>query len=816
MDSKKSYIPLKVFVSYLALAALVAIAGWILYSQNNVFSATENKIAVENNRVLKVSNLLSNMYKAESLARVTIQSDSGQDFKDYLIQAHSLQSEIDSLKLLGANKQQIILLDSVKYLLSIKTANIRKLKAIKNKANDEVAVKNAIDNITRMEGSLRKLRLDDFVKDPEILGEYEKSVLVRYVDYMNQNIPNDSTNTLSQKALDSVLIASKALLSEVKRETAKRKQSLNSEENKLLQNELSISSQLRKILSEIEREIIINTTKSNAKKEVALKKTNEIVSVAAIIGFLLTVFFSILILNDFSKTQSYKKQLEAAKITAEKLLKNREQLISTVSHDIKTPLSTIMGYTELLGNSELNNKQSHYTDTIKGSSEYISNLVQDLLDFTQIEAGKITIETIPFSLTAIITEVARSIQSVYSTKAIELIIEIEDTLIRKVMGDPFRLRQILTNIIGNAYKFTEAGTIQVKAKTDTANNAIIITVADSGIGIREENQAVIFEEFTQADKNIEKKYGGTGLGLTISRKMAEILGGSLTLSSTYGKGSTFQIQLPLVYEPAVFQRSNSMKGGIEIPPADMPITVLIIDDDSSLQKLTAEVLRQNNYDTISFDSASAALEAIRITDFDIIISDIQMPGMDGFAFIEALRNTTGTKYNNQPIIALTGRTDLSTDVYKKAGFETLVRKPYSPFVLVKTIAAIINQTDIPENIAPEDLFDPDRAYSLSSLKMFIPNDKNALNEVLLSFVTATKESMAIVETALVQKDYTLVKETAHKMHTMFRQLQATEISLILKRLELDELSDKEMTVVLENLKEKITVLMAQIEKDLVV
>lgn len=810
MVSKKSYIPLKVFVSYLALAALIATVGWILYSENTVFSRTENTIAVENSRVLKVSSLLSNMYKTESLARVTIQTDSKKDFSAYLKQAHSLQSEIDSLKLLVSNRQQTILLDSVKYLLSIKTANIRQLKTIKSRANDEIAVKNAISNITRMEGSLHKLRLEDFVKDPSTLGEYQKSVLVKYVAYMNQNIPNDSTNTLSQKALDSVLVASKALLSDVKRETAKRKQSLNSEESKLLQNELSLSSQLRKILSEIEREIIINTTKSNVKKEAALKKTNEIVSIAALIGFLLTVFFSLLILNDFSKTQSYKKQLEAAKITAEKLLKNREQLISTVSHDIKTPLSTIVGYAELLGNSELTNRQSHYADTIKGSSEYISKLVQDLLDFTQIEAGKITIESIPFSLNGIITEVAKGIQSVYADKSIHLIIETEDSLNKKIVGDPFRLRQILSNIIGNAYKFTENGSIRIEVKVDEVKNMVIIRVADSGIGIKEENQDLVFEEFTQADKNIEKKYGGTGLGLTISKKMTEILGGSLSLKSSFGKGSTFEIRLPLLFD-------ESALSGTALTPTIDPghgLMILIIDDDSSIQKLTAEVLRQNNYRTLSFSNARAALEAIKTTDFDLIISDIQMPGMDGFAFITELRANSSTKYGQQPIIALTGRTDLETEAYTQAGFTTLIRKPYSPQLLLQIVQAVINNTSIPVAVAAEEFNDPEKPYSLSSLQSFIPNDKNALKEVLLSFITGTKENMEGLERAVMKKDLGTVKEIAHKMHTMFRQLQATAISPILKKLETENYSVEEMEPVLNDLKSKTAVFLLQIEKDL--
>lgn len=220
-------------------------------------------------------------------------------------------------------------------------------------------------------------------------------------------------------------------MSTVKIKTEKKKESLNFEENKLLKNEIAISEQLRKVLSIIEREIIINSIKNNSLKEKSLKKINDIVTASALIGLFLTVFFSILIVSDYSKSQVYKKQLEIANFKTKNLLKSREQLISTVSHDLKTPLSTIIGYTELLGNSEVNNKQSYFIKNIKNSSDYITQLVQDLLDFSQIEAGKITIEKVPFLLPEIMEEVAKSIQTVYKNKNIELNITFDERLNKK-------------------------------------------------------------------------------------------------------------------------------------------------------------------------------------------------------------------------------------------------------------------------------------------------------------------------------------------------------------------------------------------------
>ena len=808
MDNKKSYIPIKVFVSYLVLVLLFGSVGWFLYSENKSFSSTERSFTEKNGSILKVSNVLSDLYKTESLARIAIQSESEKDFKNYVAKTTALKVDIDSLKAAVSTPYQITLLDSVQVLLSKKIQNIQQLKAIKNKTEDEIAVSNAISDLTKMESSMRKLQLEDFAKNPSMMGDYERNVLKKYVAYLNQNIPDDSTNTLSKKASDSILSVSKMLLNEVQKETANKKKLLSLEENKLLQNELSISDQLRKVLGIIEREIILNTTKSYLGREESLKKTNQIVTTAAIIGLLLTLFFLILILNDFSKTQSYKKQLEAANLKAKKLLTSREQLISTVSHDLKTPLSTIIGYTELLGNSDLNTKQLHFTKNIKGSSDYISKLVQDLLDFTQIEAGKISIEKIAFSLPDIITEVSNSIQSVYNQKPIQLIIEIDPNLHQKIIGDPFRLRQILSNIIGNAFKFTEEGFIKIEANIHSETDTMIILIEDSGIGIADKNQQLIFEEFTQADEKIEKKYGGTGLGLTISKKMVAILGGELHLKSKLGTGSIFEIQIPLIFDTQL-SRSET---GIEI--SKKQYTAIIIDDDQNLLQLTTEVLRQQQYLVFPFDKAQDALSWIKNNDFDFIITDIQMPVMDGFSFLKELQNKTISNYENQPIIAVTGRNDIDLEHYQNSGFTTVIRKPYTPKTVLATIKAILDNSEIPAVLPvmshPKNTT---KTYTLKPLKLFLADDKEALKEILESFMTNTIESLNELEQAATESNFEEIKNIAHKMNPMFKQIKALDISIILDQLELEDLSSDEIKQAVSDLKNKLKALFIHLEKE---
>ncbi|MCV2486689.1 ATP-binding protein [Flavobacterium sp. SH_e] len=814
METKRSYTAIKVLFSYVALLALVVTVGWFLYSENVVYNKLEDKIALEKTKILRVSKLYSNVYKTESLARQTIQNNSEKDFKNYLIETDSLRKRIDTLKQIVTTEYQKTLLDSVNYFLAEKTENIKQLREIKNKADDETSVNTAIDEITKMEFNLRKLELQDFTKNPNQLGSYQRSVLQQYVDYLNSNIPDDSTNTLSKKASDSILANSKKLLSSVKLKAEKKKESLNFEENKLLQNEIAISDQLRKILRIIEREIIINSIKNNSLKEKSLKRVNEIVTASAVIGLLLTLFFSILIVSDYSKSQLYKKQLEIANFKTKNLLKSREQLISTVSHDLKTPLSTIVGYSELLGNSDVNTKQSYFIKNIKNSSEYITQLVQDLLDFSQIEAGKISIEKVPFSLPEIIEDVARNIQTVYKQKDIDLIINVDEKFQKRIVGDPFRLKQILTNIVGNAYKFTEEGHIRIAAYAND-EQSFTISIQDTGIGIEKANQKLVFEEFAQANEGIEKKYGGTGLGLSICQKIISILGGSLSLDSIFGKGSTFTIQLPLLFDNS--QTAPIVSNEIKSKPSKntKKQTFIVVDDDINLLNLTTGVLKQEQHHVFSFTNPAKALETIKNTRFDFVITDIQMPEIDGFLFLEKLRELPEANFKNQPVIALTGRTDLDLSVYKNAGFTTVVKKPYSPKILLETIQHILDHEEVPATEFLEtESNNSSQMYSLDTLKDFLGQDESALKEVLNSFIETSIENLGFLKTAVQEKNHEEIKSIAHRIAPMFKQIQANEIGELLKNLEKEDLNTIDLESTYADLKEKVQVLFDGLKQEI--
>ncbi|MDG3583054.1 hybrid sensor histidine kinase/response regulator [Galbibacter pacificus] len=788
MKKTKSRIPLKVFLSYLALASLVVIVGGMVYKEISSFAQAQRDETVEKNKILRIGKLLTLMYESESFARSAIQSNTQEPYISFLRKNDSISIQIDSLKQLIDEAYQSKLLDSVNHLLAQKVKNINELRELRINDTSEKSIETTIEKLTNIEEKLGRLSLKDFVENPDSLDPATREMLMERVAIYNRYIPRDSSNSVDEKTLDSIVTASREMLQDIKEKASTQKLSLAVKERQLLRNDLTTSQQLRQILTAFEDDFINDARLLNMEREKVLQRSIRVITVAAIIGAVLVIVFSIIILRDSWRSQQYKKQIEDSNEHNKLLLKSREQLISMVSHDLRTPLSTILGYTQLLKDAKLNEKESHYTDRIKNASSYVTQLVDDLLDFTKLEAGKIHLERVSFNLNNLINETAESVQSLYRSKEIKLIIDADPEINKLLLGDPFRVKQILSNLIGNAYKFTSEGSITVKTrlKTNSENKQFItLSVIDTGIGIKKEKQKIIFEEFTQAESDTEKKYGGSGLGLTISRKLADLLDGHLYLESKEGKGSTFSFVFPAEFSHQEATETTHPKHEKAILK-DKHYTAIVIDDDETLLQLNKEVLEEHNIQVYPFNNGKDALENIQNITYDFIITDIQLPTFNGFYFAETLRSDVKYHYKDQPIIAVTGRKDLDKESYIDAGFAEFLYKPYEPHKLMQKINKVLNNTDEPsgenEPEAEKKTINEAALYNLESLQSFL-NDKESLTHVLDVFKENSKKDIKSLKVAIQQKEYDEVRKLGHKMQTMFKQISAHTVVPILNFLE---------------------------------
>ena len=781
-NEAKNKFTAKIILSYLVLAFLAAVSGYFIYTEIRTYTSSET--AVENDaKLIKTGSFLTELYEAESLSKLALRTKTDENFARYTDKIDAILLQIDGLKQLTENENQKKLLDSVQVLLHQKVANSIDLLALKVNTNPNSSINQALEEFKKMEASYGKLTIENFEKNPEKLTPYKRKVLNDWVDYLNANIPADSASVPDAKTIDSIIETSKSLLAQAKIDNTKTQRSLTEKEINLSRNDLELSKQLQTIISVFEQEILVNSYKDNLKKQAALKRSIRLAGFAALLGLLIVSLFAFLINRDFWKIQTYRDKLEKEKKYSESLLKSREQLISTVSHDLRTPLNTISGYSDLLENTEVNAKQLGYIRHVKSASGYVANLVNDLLDFSKLDAGKLKIEKVAFIAAHLIQETAENIEELHREKKLKLHLEIDDELQKPVLGDPFRIRQVLSNLIGNAFKFTEEGFVKITAKGKVMKNGAMklkISVEDSGIGIAKAKQELIFKEFTQAETDTEKKFGGYGLGLTISKKLSELLDGSLVLDSKVGEGSTFTLKIPLKLSNASIKLKEK-----EAPYMAKKLRLLIIDDDTALLQMLKELAESMGIVAHTFTNF-LKVEHDSHLDYDLVLTDIQMPQITGFEVLNKLKSGTYKHYKQQPIIAMTGRRDLEPEAYTSIGFNQVLQKPFSKGELVAALK-LLGLTTVPSNQKEgqsQRINHESDIYNLDIIHSFLGTNEDAIYDVLQTFLRDTKTNMGLLEDGLKIEDYAHINQVAHRMLPMFRQLKVESCVPVLETLEL--------------------------------
>lgn len=809
MVFSKKRITVKVFLSYVLLALLTMIVSSVILSEIKKLTAIEIGRVDDKNKIVNIGKILTLMYETESLGRLAIQSDEENYFEDYVAKNTILQQEIDTLQSITLVNNQKMLLDSVKQLIQVKVINIKDLREIKKNDVSESSLGDAIDVISSLESYLGKLTIKDFTENPEKLSKKERENLQEYVDIMNRYSNNSTPTAADQAKMDSIVSASKSILNKIRFDASKQNKLLKEKEQLLMENDVLVSQQLRKILSTLEDDIISASRKLNIERSKALARSRETLTIAAIVGVFIIIVFTLIILSDFWKTQRYREQIEAANVYTNTLLKSREQLISMVSHDMRTPLSTISGYTQLLSKANLNTKEKYYVDHIQNASGYVNQLVDDLLDYSKLEANRVTIEKVPFNLFQLAKDTAYSVQSIYKNKAITLQVEDHIPCTHKYVGDPNRVKQILYNLIGNAYKFTEKGAITVRISSK--ENAISIAVIDTGIGISREKQQQIFEEFVQEDQQTGEKYGGFGLGLHISKKLSALLGGSLEVASTKNQGSTFTLVLPKQFSNDVIENQQLATKDDTETVQIKGVTAVLIDDDDTLLKLHQNFLEQFGITVLPFESAKSALDSLGNLQCDLIITDIQLPKMNGFHFLEEVRNNKLIA-DDIPVVAVTGRKDLGEKYYHEAGFAEVLFKPFTAEQLSAVLQTFFN--DIATTFANQNVIvDTTSSINIEPLAGFLNHDAEALKEVLEIYIEDTQKSVVELNKAaehFVLKD---VQALAHKMLSMFKQIEAKKEVIILTELQNNEqISAEELSLLVGQFNASVTQTMQEIKQ----
>ena len=381
------------------------------------------------------------------------------------------------------------------------------------------------------------------------------------------------------------------------------------------------------------------------------------------------------------------------KLKAEEAKRKEEQFLANMSHEIRTPMNAVIGLSNLLLRTEVNEQQLKYLKAIKISSENLLTILNDILDLAKIESGKIELESIPFRPADVLDTVFQTLRFKADEKDLNFTVTTENDIPETLIGDPVRLCQILINIAGNAVKFTERGFVSVKCKClsqDEKDATMVFTIIDSGIGIAEDKIGKIFESFTQASSEHARKYGGTGLGLTITKQLIELKMGNVEVTSKPGEGTTFIVTLPFKISTEKIIAKEKLTASVTELEVLTSKKVLLVEDNSFNQIVavdTLEVIIPGVHVEVA-DNGQVALDMLMKSPFDIVLMDVQMPVMDGYEATKYIRAHFEEPLRSIPIIALTASATLAeVERCYMAGMNDCIAKPFSPEILLQKISA---------------------------------------------------------------------------------------------------------------------------------
>ena len=720
-----------------------------------------------------------------------------------------VHQEMETLS--AADDQQNLRTDSLLSLLHEKDQNTLQMLRVLSEANDSLLSASEIEEIIseQQDSVITQQRVQHRVitkRDSLITTPKKKGFFKRLGEVFAPSKKDTAVlvNTSLEVATDTILEPVKSadslqhkirMATEEKR--LQRRRTIRRTSTRYQRMNTQLTARMDSLIKGYEEEMSARARQdAELQQEVRMRSANIIAGIA-IGAVFLSAFFLILIMRDITRSNRYRRQLEEANKRAEDLLVAREKLMLAITHDFKAPLGSIMGYTELLSRLTEDERQRFYLDNMKSSSEHLLKLVSDLLDFHRLDLNKAEVNRIVFNPAQLFEEIRVCFEPLTAAKGLVLQCHIAPELSEKYISDPLRIQQIVNNLLSNAVKFTQQGKITLTVGYNASK--LTIAVADTGKGMASEDRERIFQEFTRLPGAQGEE--GFGLGLSIVHKLVLLLEGTIDVQSTLGKGSCFTVVLPLfpvgksIVENKPFgsrikktsKDTDASPEETDAVPVMKVIRVLLIDDDKIQLNLTAAMLKQHGIDAVCCEQLEELIEQLRSSTFDVLLTDIQMPAINGFDLVKLLRASNIPQARNIPVIAVTARSEMDEKALHEHGFAGCLHKPFTVKELLVTLnegqmsadeAHITHDMQLITNALPKETL-----FNFSALTAFSEDDPEAACSIIRTFIEETGKNADRMQQALTDREVDGIAAMAHKLLPLFTLIGASESVASLRWLE---------------------------------
>ncbi|MBS9524891.1 response regulator [Litoribacter ruber] len=824
----------------LALVLIVGVSMVTYFSVRKLLDTVE-ALAEPSERLRHLNGLLADIYQLDrAQGRVDQDTQNGSNYlqkiEERLLQLQEYASdstEIDQLKKISYNVNELLLvhngLDEVKFNLINRNFSSEALKNIETKIRrqeelnrlqtigriklNQPTTRRALPDTTRRpEGDTlppRRIRRDTTAGINELLSSEERANLRQLLSTLNINPARGDTTRarLNQSQSDSILYAVRSTILDINTEEQRLRSQLAALEFDLVEKNKIIIADIQTVISTLQQEVLAEARSQNDDAYELTFKVSILLIILIVIGVIGSTAFIYSILSEINKAQDYRLRLEEAKKRSDNLAKAKQYFLANMSHEIRNPLHAIQGYNEALKKTPLDDDQQSYVKMVGFASQTLSSIVNDILDLSKLEAGKITFHPEPFNPHLLFRNIKDFFELKIKEKGLEFVWDVDLPQDKWLVGDELRINQIMNNLISNAYKFTDKGIIKVDVSYDAGN--LRLAVIDSGMGMTKEVRENIFTEFNQGDSSITRKFGGTGLGLSIVKKMVDLQEGEITFESELGSGTAFYVELPVPLTDAI---EDSRDLNAQLTYSIEGVRVLLVDDDPIGIKFAKLLLESNGAKVSSYLGGVDFRDNFQKEPFDIALLDIQMPEVSGYQVLNLLKENY--HYDQLPILAVTANVFADErDKLSNHGFDGILLKPFKENKLVETIASYLNlePTKMEEKISNND--HSNSKYSLSDLEKFCMGDEELLQEVVQEFYEETVSNLRDIQQLADKEDYQAVMEIAHKLSSRLGQLRIDTAELA-KNIEINVKQDdtSEVRAMVKGLVERTHVVLEEIQK----